>query len=621
MRSPLIRRHAGQIVAAGVVVALTGAVHASLSPPEPPSRIEAAGLRFSKHALPAPPGAGEAAVVRRVHPSYERIDAWISSVGASVAAADHDGDGLADDLCHVDPRWDSVLVAPAPTTPADYTPLRLDPAGVAYDAATTAPMGCMPGDYDEDGRTDYLVYYWGRTPLLFLAARPGSPVDVADPSERWFTNSATRADLDGDGHLDLVLANYFPDGSRVLDAAAGGRLGMQDSMSNARNGGRKHLLLWQGVDSGVPRYADAAAAVPRDAATGWTLAVATADLDGDLLPELYLANDFGPDMLLHNRSSKGRLEFRIVKAGRDAGTPRSQTLGRDSFKGMGADFADLDRDGVLDLFVSNITTKYGLLETNFVYLGRGGTAFENASERLGMSRSGWGWDAKMDDYDNDGTLEVVQATGFVRGETNRWAELQELATANDWLLSDTRFWPEFRLGTDLSGHEPNAFFAGDGGEYANATDEVGIGNREVSRGLAPSDVDGDGDLDLAVANQWDTSWLYRNDCARCGESLQLLLRIPAESGALRIADPADRTAALTAVGAYVEMTLPSGRKVVTTVDGGNGHAGRRSGWVHAGLGGESGPVAVRVRWRDLSGEVRESRFTATPGRHLVLLGA
>lgn len=631
MRSPLT---AGRFVAAGTVLALTAAVHASLGAPPPPSRLAESGLRFSAHALPAPPGAGAPATVRRVHPDYERIDAWISSVGASVAAADVDADGLDDDLCHVDPRFDSVLVTPAPTTPADYPAFRLDPAGVRYDAATTAPMGCLPGDYDEDGRLDFLVYYWGRPPLLFLAARDHRrPVDVASPEERWFTNSATRADLDGDGRLDLVVANYFPDGGRVLDAADGSRQYMQSSMSNAANGGRKHLLLRQGSrPDGTPRYVDASAAVPEGAATRWTLAVAAADLDGDLLPELYFANDFGPDVLLHNRSTAGRLDFRTVTAGRDFGTPRSQILGRDSFKGMGADFADLDGDGRLDLFVSNITTPYGLLETNFAYLGtpdpagalrEGRAPFENASERLGLSRSGWGWDAKLDDYDNDGTLEVVQATGFVRGETNRWAELQELATANDYLLEHTRFWPRFRLGTDISGREHNAFLvrAGDG-TYVQATEEVGIDNRAVSRGVAPADVDGDGDLDLAVANQWDTSWLYRNDCAACGQSVQLLLRVPLTDGPLRVTDPARvrDSVSLTAVGASVELTLPSGRTVVTTVDGGNGHSGRRSGRIHAGLGGESGPVGVRVRWRDLSGTVRESRFTVTPGHHLVLLG-
>jgi hypothetical protein len=55
---------------------------------------------------------------------------------------------------------------------------------------------------------------------------------------------------------------------------------------------------------------------------GWTLAMGAADLDGDLLPELYLANDFGPDRLLHNRSTTGHLRFAVLEGRRDFTTPK-----------------------------------------------------------------------------------------------------------------------------------------------------------------------------------------------------------------------------------------------------------------------------------------------------------
>ena len=98
-------------------------------------------------------------------------------------------------------------------------------------------MGCMPGDLNEDGVSDLLVYYWGRTPITFLAKTSGEangpsaagqslsaatykPVEIASRSERWFTGAATLADLDGDGHLDIVIGNYYADGARILDAKA-----------------------------------------------------------------------------------------------------------------------------------------------------------------------------------------------------------------------------------------------------------------------------------------------------------------------------------------------------------------------------------------------------------------
>lgn len=158
---------------------------------------------------------------------------------------------------------------------------------------------------------DPLVYYWGRTPITFLhqsAAMQDAayhPVEIAPGSTRWYTNAATFADLDGDGHPDLVIGNYFEEGARTLDAFATGSEHMQHSMSRAFNTGRDRVMLWQPAGPDSVRFRDVLGALPEEAAHGWTLAVGAADLDGDLLPEIYFANDFGPDRLLHNRSTPG----------------------------------------------------------------------------------------------------------------------------------------------------------------------------------------------------------------------------------------------------------------------------------------------------------------------------
>src|SRR6185503_15291833 len=102
------------------------------------------------------------------------------------------------------------------------------------------------------------------------------------------------------------------------------------------------------------QFEEVSGVLDEQSAQGWALAVGAADLDGDLLPEIYFANDFGVDRLLHNRSRPGRLRFESLEGERTATTPRSKVLGRDSFKGMGVDFADLNGDGWLDIFVSNI---------------------------------------------------------------------------------------------------------------------------------------------------------------------------------------------------------------------------------------------------------------------------
>jgi hypothetical protein len=108
---------------------------------------------------------------------------------------------------------------------------------------------------------------------------------------------------------------------------------------------------------------------------------------------------------------------------------------------------------------------------------RAGVApYVQGAERLGLSHSGWGWDSRLDDFDNDGVLEAIQATGFVKGTANRWPELQALGTANDALLTDPRHWPKFGPGADISGHEPNAFFVRDAsGKYVDIARDIGLG--------------------------------------------------------------------------------------------------------------------------------------------------
>lgn len=616
----------------------------------------ASQFRFTRMTLGDGPAGSR--TIRPVHPRLRHIAAWISSVGASVALTDLDGDGLSNDACLVDPRSDRVTVLPVPGTGQRFVSFDLEPEGGLGHAV--APMGCRFGDFNDDGLTDALVFYWGRTPLIFLrrqplAGQPLSPpaadayasVELIAGQERWNTNVLTTADVDGDGRLDLIVGNYFPDGAVLLDPAATSPVEMQASMARAYNGGINRVLLNEGGTAGTARTAptvrfrEAPDPFDGEVARGWTLAVGAADLDGDLLPELYFANDFGPDRLLYNQSEPGKVRFTTVVGRKTFRTPNSSVLGRDSFKGMGVDFGDLDGDGRLDIYVSNIANDFALQESHFAYLAtsdapqadfRAGRApFQEASERLGLSRSGFSWEARLADYNNDGSVEAQQAAGFVRGTVNRWPELQELAMGNNLTIKKPENWPRFDSGGDISGSLHNPFFVRSAsGRFYDLAADIGIDHSQVARGIAVADVDGDGDLDFAVARQWETSDFFRNDTPSTGRSLLLRLLVPAP-----LAPPGSppAVAGRPAIGASVAATLPNGRRLVTYIDGGNGHGGGRAPEAHLGLADTPAGtlLPIEIRWRDADGVVRQETRTFRvdePGpagqprrHHIVLLGA
>lgn len=606
----------------------------------------ASGYRFAPMSVDLPSGFRQQEI-RKVNKTYKHIDAWISSVGAAVAMNDLDGDGLANDLCVTDPRIDQVVVTPTPGAKSQrYSSFALSTGSLPMNPYI-APMGCTPGDFNEDGRMDLMVYYWGRTPVLFLARTNAQRLtaDTFVPTElvpgkaggtyegpQWNSNAVAYDDFDGDGHADILITNYFPD-SPLLDDQAEGGVEMNYSMSAAANGGEDHFFLFRSATAGAAptaSFRQVDDALPEKVSKGWELSAGANDLDGDGLPELYLGNDFGPDRLLHNRSTPGRLEFALVEDTRSPVRPKSKQMGLDSFKGMGVDFGDLNGDGLYDMFISNITTSWGIEESNFHYLTAakdqadlstklkdGKAPFDERSGALGTAWSGWGWDVKLADFNNSGELAIAQATGFVKGEVNRWPQLQELASANDQLLDNPFWWPNVTKGDDIAGNQRLHFFVKkQDGRYTDLAGSLGLDVPVPTRGIATGDADGDGRLDFAVARQWDQPVFYHNESPSAGKFLGLRLIDDKQPGEGTWPAPGSPM-----VGAQAVVTTSDGRRLIGRVDGGSGHSGKRSNEIHIGLGERvTGPVQVQLKWRDRTGEPREQELSMSPGWHTLCLG-
>ena len=611
----------------------------------------ASQYKFQGMSIAMPPGYHPTQTIRKVNGAYQHLVSWISSVGASIAATDVTGHGLDDGLCIVDPRTNDVIVTYAPTAPAAdrFTPFVLNPSPLPYNS-TMAPMGCVPGDYNGDGRMDFLVYYWGRTPIVFLAKSTATtpsasaykpvelmPEDVDGQYDGpdWNTNDVTVADFEGNGHPDLFVGNYFPD-SAVLDPNGINNVQMPSSLSDAQNGGGDYMFQWLGGTSGANptvNYQIVKNAIPYDDSTGWTLGAATADLTGDGLPDLYIANDFGPGHLLYNVSTPGHLKFSVATGERGALTPKSFVLGRGSFKGMGADFSDLADNGKYDLMISDITTPWGLQESNLVFMNQAssGTAmasdlaravapFNQEAEQMGMAWTGWTWDVKSGDFLNSGMQDEVQTDGFIKGTIDRWNWLQEMAMTNDDLLSNPADWPLVEPGDDIAGHQCPAFYA-DGGndQFVNISKQLGMcstADQTPTRGVATADVQGNGVLDFALARQWGPPIFYQNESTDLGHYLGLNFYRPATGGGT--AGQGLEGIGAPAYGTTVTVDY-DGHTQISQLDGGSGSAGKRSFEVSFGLGSYAGPVTVHLSWVDNSGQQQHETLSLTPGTHNLML--
>ncbi|MCH7808137.1 MAG: CRTAC1 family protein [Planctomycetes bacterium] len=509
----------------------------------------------------------------------DNIMPWLCTVGAAVAVADYDRDGWVD-LYVTDSRKGTPNYLYRNNGDGTFTDVAQE-AGVAnLNGENGTSMDCVWGDYDNDGWPDLYVLRWGNDVLLRnngdgtftdTTAQCFRKRDGAKGTEWANGNAVIFWDYNLDGRLDLYVANYFPEVDlwHLENTSI-----MHDSFEKARNGG-PNFLYRQNADG---TFTEVAASVGLDD-PGWSLAVGSADLNNDGWPDLYCADDFGPDQLfMSNRDGT----FTNVT---------ETAIGFDTRKGMNVDFGDFNEDGWLDIYVTNITTAEYLQEGNMLWHNNGpgpdGTiSFTDIALETGTYDGGWGWGAKFFDYDHDGDLDLITVNGFISaGEGNYWYDLASWTVKGED-ATDALNWPAIG-DRSFSGYEKTRFWRNGGMfSFTQRAEEVGLDSDRDGRGIALLDYDNDGDLDLFVANQAQPPHLYRNNLTGSNRRLTVMLE----------GDPATGTNR-DAIGARVTLVTPSGL-MFRERDGGTGYCGQSDPRLHFGVGEVERIKLLEVRWPD-----------------------
>jgi hypothetical protein len=481
------------------------------------------------------------------------------AIGSGCAIHDLDGDGRPDLL---------LLTNGGPNATSTNKLYRQKPDGTFEDVSAGSGldfpghnMGVAIGDVNNDGKPDILItQYTGARLFLNLGGMKFADVTeeagIKNPS--WGA-SAAFVDYDRDGWLDLVIVNYvnYDPNWPCLSRAGGEDYCAPVSFSGTAT--RLFRNLGGQLKGGPARakFEDVTAASRLGSVAGPGLGVVCADFDGDGWPDIFVANDGKPNHLWINQK-----DGTFKEEGASRGAAYNQ-MGL-SYAGMGIALGDVDNDGLLDLYVTHLTS-----ETNTLWRQGPRGLFKDVSAAWGLTGTRWrgtGFGTLMADFDHDGWLDIAIVNGRVEragqaprpGLSPHWAPYGErnqlLANAGDGRFKD------------VSVNSPAL-----------------CGYYTVARGLACGDIDGDGAPDLLVTAIGEKARVLRNVAANRGHWLTV-----------RAIDPALNR---DAYGAEVAVRAGGVRRV-RVVNPAESFLSASSGVAHFGLGAAAAVDGFDVTWPD-----------------------
>ncbi|MCC5822846.1 MAG: FG-GAP-like repeat-containing protein [Phycisphaerales bacterium] len=471
--------------------------------------------------------------------------------------------------------------------------------------------GVAVGDFNNDGLPDLFVPAGGSGPdKLYINQGDGTFVDEAP---LWGVNRWTRAagvavgDFNNSGYLDIFVVNYgdfpFPPAVgrcilyenqgpdehgrwRFVDVAAQAGVhhvfgvvgGMGAAFGDFDLDGRLDLFVSTWIahpggnrlfrNNGDGTFANVSQILPPEPSPLRGFTPNFADIDGDGWPDLLLTNDFRTSRLYRNQGTQPDGSFAFENITQAAG------ISHDCF-GMGSVLADLDGDGVLDWFMSDIYRPMSNPPCgNTLYRGLGNDPdglprFDNTAAQAGVLDSGWAWGVTAFDANNNGWTDLAVTGGWPA-----------------WPSTPTRLYMNRGDGT-----------------FADRAAQAGVAWVGQGRGLVHLDYDADGRVDLLIVSNGGQARLYRNETPNPGR----FLRIDFDTDAHPCLAPRG-------VGTRVRVTA-GGRTQTQLLDSRTTYLSQSEQTLHFGLGDAEIIDSVEIRWADGS---TETLFDVQPDQRIVV---
>jgi hypothetical protein len=486
---------------------------------------------------------------------------YLETMGTGVGWIDYDQDGLMD-LYFVQSAATDIYKPPHPLRSALY---HNNGDGTFTDVTEKAGVGgeghygqgVAVGDFDNDGWPDLYVTGYGHA-ILYHNNHDGTFTNVTAKAgvadEGGWSTSAGWFDYDKDGWLDLVVTNYI-DWSPKNNLWCGERGPGYRSYCNPGNYKGQRTKLYHNNHDGTFTDVSVKSGVGLPESKG--MGVVLADFDNDGWPDIAIANDTWPNFLFLNNHDGTFKDVSLI-----SGLAASEDGKYEA--GMGIDAADVNGDGLLDVYITHLD-----LELNRLYLNNGDTTFTDDTYASGIgakARLLSGVAAKFLDYDNDGWVDILQLNGAMLDNVTLYH-------------------------SEVSYKEPLVMFRNLGlGHFELTSSQLGPDflRPVAGRGLATADFDNDGDMDIAVNNRGDYPELLRNDGGNVNHWLEVLL--------MGTKSNRDGT------GAQLKLTS-EGFAQVKQAEGGTSYMSASDPRIHFGLGKRAKIESLVITWP--SGQVEK----------------